>query len=77
MPNKTTRTQLANSGKDVPADTTTTPIANNDILIFLPKLIDPLTTDSAPPTNMAKPIMSNIKFTMANYHKYYEATVQS
>ena len=65
----TARTQFANSGKDVPAATTTTPMANNDILSFFPKLTEPLTTDSAPPTSMAKPIVSIIKSTQANYHK--------
>ena len=70
----TARTQLANSGKDVPAATTTTPIANNDILSFFPKLTEPLTTDSAPPISIAKPIISIIKSTQANYHKYSVVT---
>ena len=52
-----------------PAATTTTPMANNDILSFFPKLTEPLTTDSAPPTSMAKPIVSIIKSTQTNYHK--------
>ena len=47
----------ANSGSEVPPATITTPIANNEIFNFLPKLTDPLITISAPPTKINRPII--------------------
>ena len=48
---------LANSGSEVPPATITTPIANNEIFNFLPKLTDPLITTSAPPIKIRRPII--------------------
>ena len=47
---------LASSGSDVPPATITTPIANKETLNFLPKLMEPLTINSAPKTNKVSPI---------------------
>ena len=44
-------------------------IIDSDILSFLPRLTEPLTTDSAPPTNMIKPIIRMKKFTKTNLRK--------
>ena len=39
---------LANSGKEVPPATITTPIANKETFNFLPRLTEPLIINSAP-----------------------------
>ena len=57
---------LANSGNDVPPATITTPIANNEILIFLPKLTEPLIIISAPKTRSPNPIIEN-KISIENF----------
>ena len=59
---------LANSGNDVPPATNTTPIANNEIFIFYPKLIEPQITISAPNTKRPNPIIArNISINNFNY----------
>ena len=46
---------LANSGNEVPPATIATPIANNEIFNFFPKLTEPLITISAPATKIISP----------------------
>ena len=46
---------LANSGREVPPATITTPIAKREIFNFFPKLTEPLITISAPATNITSP----------------------
>ena len=60
----TARIQFANSGSEVPAATTTTPMVNKDICNFLAKLTDPRIIPSAPMISMAKPAINNIKSIM-------------
>ena len=59
--------QLDNSGKEVPPETITTTIANNEMFIFFPKLTDPLIIISAPNTKRPKPIIAK-KIFITNFY---------